>query len=660
MIFRFVDLFCGGGGSGSGILDAAHESGKKPEGVFINHWDAAINIHSHNHPDHIHLCTGVDNVDPRVIFAGYGNIDLLWGSPECTHHSVARGGKPMSEQSRATAWCLVRWIRHKRPDIILVENVKEFQDWCRLVQKRDKSGRKVWVKIIMAGKKKRLVETTEIPFKQEPGEHRRNWLRRLSEAGYEMAMYADAKRKGERFKQWKRAIQKMGYMIEHRIIRSANYGDPTIRQRLFVYCVRIGSGKKIVWPDPTHDKKPTGDLLPWNTARHIIDFSNIGQSIFTRNKPLVKKTLWRIAIGLIKYGLRDLEEKLSKLRESADGEPFIVPQQAGGKAAGDIDDPVGAVTGAGAEAVISSRVVRLETFQVPDASDHRANQPSSIDTPVRTVVGTGAGYVATPEISMLDSCVIQNNGQSDAQSVEAPLGATLGGVKHHLMTPLLVKLRGSSHCFPVSDPLGTVSSGGLHHAIMTAFFACIGGAPTDTNEVVVGDGFEVTPFSIGTAHSGGDESRVRSLLEPLTTACGQRGDQALIRPWIYTFYSSGSPGADIDAPTPTSTVKDRMGVCYPVIEVNGTLFILDIYFRLFTLRELARAQGFPDTFSFPGTKTDGVKAVGNAVSHGTARALALAAITQNPKITPYEPDFIKRFKDARGQERAERGCAEAA
>lgn len=640
--FAFVDLFCGGGGSGSGILDAAKEAGKKPKGVFINHWDKAINIHSVNHPDHLHLCTGVDNVHPSDVISPITRLRLLWGSPECTHHSIARGGKPMSEQSRATAWCLIRWIRHKRPDHILVENVKEFLDWCPLVQKKNKDGHKMWVRII-EGKRKKTIETTEIPFKQERGEHRKEWLRRLSQAGYEMALCADAKKKGQRFREWRREIQKMGYQVEYRVLMSADYGDPTIRKRVFINCVRIASGRKIVWPEPTHSKKPTEGKLPWTTARQLIDFSNIGESIFTRKKPLVQKTLRRIAVGLSRFGLKNLNEKVAELKEVGRGESFILPQQRGGRQAGSIDDPMGAVTNAGAEAVVSTEVRRLEPYQVPEASDDRTNMPSSVDQPVRTVVSRGAGYVATPEIAVLDSCIVQNNGQSTAQDTDAPLGATLGGVKHHLMTPMMVKLRGTSSCFPIDEPVGTISANGLHHALMSAFLTCIGERNSELGNTIFGDGSEMTPFVVGTAHSNGD--RVRDILDPLTSACGNRGEQALVRPWLYTFYSQGSVGSDIESPVPTSTVKDRLGVCYPVVEVDGTFFVLDIYFRMFSLRELARAQGFQDSYSFPGTKTDGVKAVGNAVSHGMARALALAAITQNPNITPYEPDFIRRFKE---------------
>jgi DNA (cytosine-5)-methyltransferase 1 len=142
-------------------------------------------------------------------------------------------------------------------------------------------------------------------------------------------------------------------------------------------------------------------------------------------------------------------------------------------------------------------------------------------------------------------------------------------------------------------------------------------------------------FIVGTAHSGGDASRSYGVDEPVKAVCGNRGDAAIIKPWLYSYYSEGPPGADIDNPVPTSTGRARFGLCYPVVEIQGNLFILDIYFRMFELRELARANGFPDHYKFPGTKTDGVKAVGNSVTCGMSRALALALIQQDSKVTPY-------------------------
>src|SRR6185369_9013 len=80
------------------------------------------------HPDSKHLCASLDSLNPRDLFKE-GELDLLWASPECTHHSIARGGKPINEQSRATAWCVIRWADALRPPIILIENVREFLNW---------------------------------------------------------------------------------------------------------------------------------------------------------------------------------------------------------------------------------------------------------------------------------------------------------------------------------------------------------------------------------------------------------------------------------------------------------------------------------------------------------------------------------------------------
>jgi len=104
--FEVADLFCGGGGTSTGILRAARRLNRTVNLLAINHWPAAIAAHSLNHPHVRHLCESLDNLDPRKLVK---RLHLLAASPECTHHSNARGGKPRSEQSRATAWHVLRW-----------------------------------------------------------------------------------------------------------------------------------------------------------------------------------------------------------------------------------------------------------------------------------------------------------------------------------------------------------------------------------------------------------------------------------------------------------------------------------------------------------------------------------------------------------------------
>lgn len=248
MKFRIADLFCGAGGTSSGAVEAVLALGRKPEVTAINHWPVAIATHTVNHPGSRHLCTGIDSINPRELFAE-GELDLLWASPECTHHSVARGGKPINDQSRATAWCVVRWAEALRPPVILIENVPEFQTWGPIGSK----GRPL------------------------------------------------ASKKGETFQAWLNALRSLGYKVDHRMLCAADYGDPTTRTRLFIQAVR--GKRKIVWPEKTHSKAV--DLFTarrWKSAADsVIDWSIAITPIDQRKRPLADRTMARIREGIERY-----------------------------------------------------------------------------------------------------------------------------------------------------------------------------------------------------------------------------------------------------------------------------------------------------------------------------------------------------------------------
>lgn len=311
MKYRIADLFCGAGGTSAGAVEAAIALGRHPEVTAVNHWDVAIATHTANHPGSRHLCTGVDAIKPTDLFAE-GELDLLWASPECTHHSVARGGKPINDQSRSTAWCVTRWAAELRPAVILVENVPEFETWGPI----GSNGRPL------------------------------------------------ASKKGEVFQAWLQTLRSLGYKVDYRLLCAADYGDPTTRTRLFVQAVR--GRRKIVWPEKTHSRE--ADLLTtrrWSPARDIIDWKLPAQSIFERNKPLSPKTLARIEAGLRKFGLKgfivpqfgerpgqeprthDLEQPAPAVTSHGAGalvQPFIIPQHASNGQPHDIDEPTPTVT----------------------------------------------------------------------------------------------------------------------------------------------------------------------------------------------------------------------------------------------------------------------------------------------------------------------------
>lgn len=236
------DLFAGGGGASLGIEAALGQS----VDFAINHSATALSVHAANHPFTHHLATDIREVDPRAATGGKV-LDLLWASPDCTHFSVAKGGKPRKQNIRSLAWVVVDWARAVRPAVIFLENVAEFRGWGPL----NPDGR------------------------------------------------PDKTRAGETFAEWRQALTQLGYVVDFRILDASHYGAPTRRRRLFL--VARCDGQPICWPTPTHGP----GLKPFRTAAECIDWSLPCPSIFDRKKPLADKTLTRIAHGIRRFVLEN-------------------------------------------------------------------------------------------------------------------------------------------------------------------------------------------------------------------------------------------------------------------------------------------------------------------------------------------------------------------
>lgn len=282
MKIHAADLFCGAGGSSTGLRRVADALGARLELTAVNHWPKAVETHAANHPDARHVCESLDSVDARKVTGG--KLDLLWASPECTHHSTARGGKPIADQSRSTAWHVLRWAEALRPKYVIVENVPEFATWGPL------------------GANLRPLQS----------------------------------RKGQTFLAWRHGLESLGYTVEHRVLNAADYAAATSRRRLFVVA-RLDGGRQrgpIPWPVSTHAQSGTrslfSDVQPWRGAREIIDWSERGTSIVGRKKPLAPNTLRRIAAGARKFWGMELE-------------PFLVAMEHGGRVL-DINQPIPTIT----------------------------------------------------------------------------------------------------------------------------------------------------------------------------------------------------------------------------------------------------------------------------------------------------------------------------
>ncbi len=118
---KAIDLFAGAGGFTQGATAAGLDV------VWAaNHWAAAVQVHASNHPGTSHVCQDLHQAD----WSAVPSHDVLLASPCCQGHSRARGvERPQHDASRATAWAVVSAAEFHRPEVLIVENVREFQGW---------------------------------------------------------------------------------------------------------------------------------------------------------------------------------------------------------------------------------------------------------------------------------------------------------------------------------------------------------------------------------------------------------------------------------------------------------------------------------------------------------------------------------------------------
>jgi DNA (cytosine-5)-methyltransferase 1 len=248
-----VDMFCGAGGESQGIKQASMKAKAEIKMFAINHWARAIETHRANFPFAEHICRDVADINPSGLVPGR-EVKMLWASVECTHFSNARGGKPMNDQSRCTAFTILDWLDKLTVDRLIIENVPEFERWGPLDPE------------------------TNRPVPEQ---------------------------KGETFKAYIGMIRSLGYVVDWKVLNAADYGAPTTRRRLFVQAVRTNSEKVILWPKASHAQSVSpivpGNLPSWIPASSIIDWTLPTQIIDERSKPLVANTMKRILRGIEKY-----------------------------------------------------------------------------------------------------------------------------------------------------------------------------------------------------------------------------------------------------------------------------------------------------------------------------------------------------------------------
>lgn len=610
-----IDSFAGGGGASTGIEAAL---GRSPD-VAINHNAAALALHAVNHPETLHLDSNIWDVEPREVTKGR-HVGLLWASPDCKHFSKAKGSALRDRNIRDLAWVVVKWAEEARPDVICMENVEEFVTWGPVGEDGQ-------------------------PIKELAGITYELWIKRLKKAGYR---------------------------VQSRELRACDYGAPTIRKRWFL--VARCDGRPIRWPKPTHGdpqspKVRKGKLLPWRTAAECIDWSLPCPSIFDSKaeikekhnlnavRPLAPNTLARVARGMKRYVLESERPFIvnlthgARLEDAADplrtitgahrGEKAVVVPSivgCGGRAAQSRarggEEPFATITAKADACIASAFLATMRNSQKPW---------QGADEPTHTITAGGAGLtLIAPSLTRFNSGATGSDLRSPAPTVTAnswikkPGGAAPLGVLAPYLASIAHGDSGGRREYPMGEPLGTVTRGGIQHAVIqphllamkgTARRSCDVLAPHPT--VLAGGGHSalIAPSLVQTGYGERDGQAPRALdiqaplgtvvaggakhapvaaflaqqnggphmnghsgrdpCDPLSTVTAAGSQQTPIAAFFAKYYGTGD-GARHDEPAHTVTVRDRFA--HTEAQLAAPPFAPEHHARAREVAEFLRAQ----------------------------------------------------------------------
>jgi DNA (cytosine-5)-methyltransferase 1 len=388
---------------------------------------------------------------------------------------------------------------------------------------------------------------------------------------------------------WCNQLRALGYKLQSRELRACDYGVPTIRKRLFV--IARCDGEPIVWPEPTHDE--AGNLFrlkPYRTAAECIDWTLPCPSIFLSpeeakrlgvRRPLSEKTLRRIALGIKRFVLENPKPFIVRC---AHGEQSVSGNR-WGQGSHDIEQPLPTVTASKDFALVSPTLIQTGYGE----RQGQALRVPGLDKPLGTAVGTGKHALVT---STLAPCLLVNTSGNPPTGVDEPLKTATTGNHHYAVAAFLSKYNGQSVGSDPQEPAPT-ALGTAHDAIVATHLTKLYGTAVGSD--------------IG---------------EPLPTVTGGGQHIGEVRAFLLKYYST-AVGQPCGKPAHTITAKARLGL----VMVQGQPYqIADIGLRMLTPRELARAQGFPDSYILTGTKSSQVSKIGNSVCPPLAAALVKANV----------------------------------
>lgn len=369
----YIDLFCGAGGTSTGVNTARLKGEQCAEVIAcVNHDAKAIASHAANHPNALHFTEDIRTLELTPLIRHLNecraknpeSLVSLWASLECTNFSKAKGGQPRDADSRTLAEHLFRYIEAIEPDYIQIENVEEFMSWGEI----DENGKPV------------------------------------------------SKDKGRSYIRWVNKVKRYGYDFEYRILNAADFGAYTSRKRFFGIFAK--KNLPIIFPEQTHCKTGAvglfGTMQKWRPVREVLDFEDEGRSIFTRDKPLSEKTLERIYAGLIKFVAGGKESFMVKYNSMSQRGKYVPPS---------LDDPCPTIATQGRLALASVAFLSKQFSGAPE------DKNVSVDAPAGTV--TCVDHHALVSVNFIAN---EYSGGGQLSSIEQPNPAVLTRPKQALIS----------------------------------------------------------------------------------------------------------------------------------------------------------------------------------------------------------------------------------
>ncbi|MEW1990752.1 DNA cytosine methyltransferase [Microbacterium sp. NPDC078849] len=570
-----TDLFCGAGGSSSGLVEAGYKVM-----IAANHWELAIASHQVNHPETDHSQADISQVDPRY----FPTTDILWASPECTNHSIAKGVKrqramnealfeldgtrPLVDEaanrSRATMWDVPRFAEHHRYKAIIIENVVDaakwvmFPAWLQAMELLGYRHQIVWLNSMHA-------QVGGLPAPQS---------RDRMYVVFWRSDLASKKRPAPAIGKWTRPE---AVCLEHGLVRAVQVfkkEEPWGRYRA-QYLYRCPECYGVVEPG-------------WLPAASIIDWSIPAPRIGDREKPLAEKTRERIRRGIERYW-----------------SPIVA------KAAGNTYD--GVTTG--------SNYLRV----------------SELDAPMPVQTGSAEHGLAIPPLLMT------NNHTNRARTVDEELPTVTTATNHAL---IVNNLSGAddSRSRPISEVLPSLVAGGNHASLLVPVegregkSAASAADPLRTQSTRNETGLLVPYYSKGTARTTDDPMGTVTTVDsaglvvplrnhgvakpashPIDTVSAEGNHHALV---MRNNLGGAEMSTPVTEPIRTLTTgghQSLIGAPEPI-----SLDVDDAGFRMLEPHEIQAGMGFARDYHLLGSKRDKVKQAGNAVTPPSARDLGHA------------------------------------